>query len=143
MLVELAVKTFALALRHSPTLDPKLLLLSSSCRLENIPASIPIPSKWRVFQQSVQRQSEGTGNICAAAFTHDASRVLDPQLHTHFVIANATRSQTGKWYALNEYEMVRAIRYVGKVYQNEMARAVMELGYAIRQSAGKWRNHRL
>jgi hypothetical protein len=27
MLVELAVKTFALALRHSPTLDPKLLLL--------------------------------------------------------------------------------------------------------------------
>ena len=81
----------------------------------------------------LRRQSEGTGNICAAAFTHDASRALDPQMHTHFVIANATRSQTGKWYALNEYEMVRAVRYAGKVYQNEMARAVMELGYAIRQ----------
>ncbi len=78
------------------------------------------------------RQSEVTGNICAAAFTHDASRALDPQLHTHFVIANATRDQTGKWYALNEYEMVRAVRYAGKVYQNEMARSVQQLGYAIR-----------
>ena len=26
-----------------------------------------------------RRQSEITGNICAAAFTHDASRALDPQ----------------------------------------------------------------
>ena len=81
---------------------------------------------------SLQRQSEVTGNICAAAFTHDASRALDPQLHTHFVIANATCDRAGKWYALNEYEMVRAVRYAGKVYQNEMARAVQQLGYGIR-----------
>ena len=81
----------------------------------------------------LQRQSELTGNICAAAFTHDASRALDPQLHTHFVIANATRDRAGNWYALNEYEIVRAVRYAGKVYQNEMARAVQELGYGIRQ----------
>ena len=80
----------------------------------------------------LKRQSEVTGNICAAAFTHDASRALDPQLHTHFVIANATCDRTGKWYALNEYEMVRAVRYAGKVYQNEMARAVQKLGYDIR-----------
>jgi conjugative relaxase-like TrwC/TraI family protein len=81
---------------------------------------------------ALQRRSELTGNICAAAFTHDASRALDPQLHTHFVIANATCDRTGKWYALNEYEMVRAVRYAGKVYQNEMARAVQQLGYGIR-----------
>jgi conjugative relaxase-like TrwC/TraI family protein len=72
-----------------------------------------------------------TGNICAAAFTHDASRARDPQLHTHFVIANATRDRTGKWYALNDYEMVRAVRYAGKVYQNAIARAVQQLGYEI------------
>jgi len=80
----------------------------------------------------LQRQSEVTGNLCAAAFTHDASRALDPQLHTHFVIANATRDRAGIWYALNEYEMVRAVRYAGKVYQNEMARAVQKLGYGLR-----------
>jgi conjugative relaxase-like TrwC/TraI family protein len=44
---------------------------------------------------SRQRQSEVTGNICAAAFTHDASRALDPQLHTHFVIANARVEGSG------------------------------------------------
>ena len=80
----------------------------------------------------LQRHSEVTSKICAAAFTHDASRALDPQLHTHFVIANATCDRAGKWYALNEYEMVRAVRYAGKVYQNEMARAVQQLGYGIR-----------
>lgn len=79
-----------------------------------------------------QRQSEITGNICAAAFTHDASRALDPQLHTHFVVANATYSLSSKWYALNEYEMIKAVRYAGKVYQNELARTVRTLGYDIR-----------
>ena len=81
----------------------------------------------------VERRSEITGNICAAAFTHDASRALDPQLHTHFVIANATQAPNCRWYALNEFEMVKAVRYAGKVYQNELARSVRELGYAIRE----------
>ncbi len=81
----------------------------------------------------VERRSEITGNICAAAFTHDASRALDPQLHTHFVIANATQAPNCRWYALNEFEMVKAVRYAGKVYQNELARSVRELGYEIRE----------
>jgi conjugative relaxase-like TrwC/TraI family protein len=48
------------------------------------------------------------------------------------VIANATCNQAGKWFALNEHEMIRAVRYAGKVYQNEMARVVQQLGYGIR-----------
>jgi TrwC relaxase len=66
----------------------------------------------------LQRRSEVTGNICATAFTHDSSRALDPQLHTHFVIANATCDRAGKWYALNEYEMIRAVRYAGKGWED-------------------------
>ncbi len=80
------------------------------------------------------RRSEITGNVCAAAFTHDASRALDPQLHTHFVVANATCAGNGRWFALNEFEMVKAIRYAGKVYQNELARKVKALGYGIREA---------
>ena len=75
-----------------------------------------------------------TGNVCAAAFTHDASRALDPQLHTHFVVANATRDAEGRWVALDEYHMLKAIRYAGKVYQNELAREVKALGYGIREA---------
>jgi len=84
-----------------------------------------------------RRDWEMTGNLCAAAFTHDASRALDPQLHTHFVIANATRSASGRWYALEECHMYKAVRYAGKAYQNELAREVKALGYEIREVRDK------
>jgi hypothetical protein len=73
-----------------------------------------------------------TGNVIAASFRHTASRALDPQVHTHFVTANATWDEKVRdWRALNEFEMVSAIRYAGKVYQNEMARSCRALGYQI------------
>jgi hypothetical protein len=70
------------------------------------------------------RGSQLTGNICGAAFTHDSSRSLDPHLHTHFVLANATQTESGEWFALHENGMLEAIRYGGKVYQNELAREI-------------------
>lgn len=81
----------------------------------------------------LSREAESTGNLCAAKFTHDASRTLDPQLHTHFVVANVTVGPDGKRYALTESEIVKAIRYAGKVYQNELAKACLELGYEIEE----------
>lgn len=73
-----------------------------------------------------------TGNLAAAAFRHTASRALDPQAHTHFVVANATWDEEARgWRALTEYEMLRAIRYAGKVYQNELAVACRALGYEV------------
>ncbi len=77
------------------------------------------------------RTLETTGNLVAAKFTHDASRELDAQLHSHFVVANVTRGQDGKLYALGEADMCRAIRYAGKIYQNEMAKSCLGLGYDI------------
>ena len=73
-----------------------------------------------------------TGEICAAMFEHDSSRALDPQLHTHCVIANATWDQgRERWSALTEYEMFKSLRYVGKVYQNDLASRVKGLGYQL------------
>jgi conjugative relaxase-like TrwC/TraI family protein len=78
------------------------------------------------------RANQRTSNVVAAAFRHTASRALDPQVHTHFVTANATWDlRTKSWRALTEFEMVSAIRYAGKVYQNEMARSCLALGYDI------------
>jgi conjugative relaxase-like TrwC/TraI family protein len=39
--------------------------------------------------------------IVAAAFRQHTSRALDPQLHTHMVIANRVRSPDGRWLALD------------------------------------------
>jgi conjugative relaxase-like TrwC/TraI family protein len=88
---------------------------------------------FRQRNTATSRGSELTGNICGAAFTHDASRALDPQLHTHFVLANATQTESGKWFALHENAMLDAVRYAGKVYQNKLAREVKTLGYEIRE----------
>ena len=77
-------------------------------------------------------QTAITGNLCAARFEHDASRALDAQLHTHLVTANATfDAKADKWFAITEREMVEAIRYAGKVYQNELARSTLAAGYQI------------
>jgi conjugative relaxase-like TrwC/TraI family protein len=78
------------------------------------------------------RVNRRTSNVVAGAFRHTASRALDPQVHTHFVTANATWDLRSKsWLALTEFEMVSGIRYAGKVYQNEMARSCLALGYDI------------
>ena len=39
----------------------------------------------------------GGQEMVAATFRHDKSRNLDPQLHTHCVIANMVRGGDGKW----------------------------------------------
>ena len=81
-----------------------------------------------------------TGNLTAAAFTHDASREHDAQLHCHLVCANATLDKaTGKWYALDNTEMFAAINLAGRVYQAELARRVRALGYEIVEDRVKGR----
>jgi conjugative relaxase-like TrwC/TraI family protein len=80
------------------------------------------------------RHNQITGNVCAARFCHTASRALDPQLHEHFVTVNGTYDvATGQWKALTEKEMLLAVRYAGKVYQNELACEVRRLGYELEE----------
>lgn len=75
-----------------------------------------------------------TGNLCAAVFQHDASRSLDAQLHSHSVVANATYDpETGRIVALETKNIIKAIRYAGKVYQNQLAVNVRKLGYEIEE----------
>jgi conjugative relaxase-like TrwC/TraI family protein len=88
--------------------------------------------RFAAFRSGYSRQPQISGNLCAAAFRHDASRALDPQLHTHFVVANATWDADRKrWLALDTCEMFKAIRYAGKFYQNELAFQCRRLGYQI------------
>ncbi len=76
-----------------------------------------------------------TGKLCVAAFTHDTSRELDPQLHTHCVIMNATKTANG-WRSLSSLELYRMKLLAGQYYRNELACHLKKQGYAIR-AAGK------
>jgi len=77
-----------------------------------------------------------TSNIVAALFQHDASRALDPHLHTHCIIFNATHDdREGCWKALQNYEMLGAQKYAENVYYHELARALRGYGYTITNAA--------
>jgi conjugative relaxase-like TrwC/TraI family protein len=86
----------------------------------------------RVRKQGNQRDRT-TGNLVAATFTHTSSRALDPLLHTHLTVFNATFDETEKrWKALQAGGMYDAIRYGTAVYRNELAKRVQKIGYRIR-----------
>jgi len=86
----------------------------------------------RVRKQGNQRDRT-TGNLVAAAFTHTSSRALDPLLHTHLTVFNATFDESEiRWKALQAGGMYDAIRYGTAVYRNELAKRVQQIGYRIR-----------
>ncbi len=77
-----------------------------------------------------------TSNILAGLFTHDTSRALDPHLHTHCIVFNATFDRTEqRWKALQNFEMLRARKYVEAVYYHELARDLQRFGYSLRNKS--------
>ena len=73
-----------------------------------------------------------TGNVVGAVFRHDTSRALDPHLHTHCILFNATRdSVEDRWKALEACEMVTAQKFVRNVYYHELVRSLQRFGYGI------------
>ena len=58
-----------------------------------------------------------TSGLIGAAFDHDPSRLLDPQLHTHVVIANVVCGVDGRWSAVDSQTMVRQATTVSYLYQ--------------------------
>ena len=79
------------------------------------------------------RDHRVTQNIVAAQFTHDTSRALDPHLHTHCIVFNASFDATeNRWKALENYEMLRARKYVENVYYHELTKDLRGFGYSIR-----------
>lgn len=74
-----------------------------------------------------------TGNFAAALFTHDTSRALDPHLHTHCIVFNATfDTAENRWKALQNYELLRARKFAENAYYHELAREMRGFGFRIR-----------
>lgn len=74
---------------------------------------------------------EQTGNLLIAKFQHGESRELDPQLHTHAVVLNATLRKDGQWRSLSSEEFFEQKMLAGMIYRSILAYEVQKLGYAI------------
>ena len=87
------------------------------------------------------RNPEGEGMIRAgdqkaviATFTHETSRNLDPQLHTHAVIANMVQGEDGKWRTMANEKLYSSKMLIGALYRSELAREMGRLGYGIEKT---------
>ena len=72
--------------------------------------------------------------MVAATFAHDTSRNLDPQLHTHAVIANMVQGGDGKWRTVANEKLYASKMLIGAMYRGELARELGRLGYAVEKT---------
>lgn len=77
-----------------------------------------------------------TGNLAIAKIEHETSRALDPDLHTHCVIANKT-AYNNEIYSLDARQFyVNKMRY-GLEYRCELAKQLQARGYEVELTDGE------
>ena len=76
----------------------------------------------------------GNQKIVAATFRHDTSRNLDPQLHTHAVLANMVRDAGGRWRSMANEKLYASKMLLGALYRSELAASLRRLGYGIEKT---------
>ena len=76
----------------------------------------------------------GGQKMVAATFRHDTSRNLDPQLHTHAMIANMVPGEDGKWRTMVDDGLFAGKMAIGASYRGELAEGLRELGYGIEKT---------
>ncbi len=76
-----------------------------------------------------------TGSMVAAVVTHDTSRSLDPQLHTHVCIMNLTYdSVEERWKAVQPNGYYKYQGYLREVSYNKLAEKMKDGGYEIEKA---------
>ena len=86
----------------------------------------------RGWDPAARRRPRVSANgMVVAGFRHLASRDQDPQLHTHCVLANMTRTASGEWRSVEPTKIRRSQKLIGAYYRNELARRLQALGMAV------------
>ncbi len=76
----------------------------------------------------------GNQKTVVATFRHDTSRNLDPQLHTHAVLANMVQGGDGKWRSMANEKLYGSKMLLGALYRSELAAGLARLGYGIEKT---------
>ncbi|HEV8589326.1 MAG TPA: MobF family relaxase [Pyrinomonadaceae bacterium] len=96
-----------------------------------------------VFEAYMQARGGGnkpaitTGKMIAAQFEHTAARpdhetgYAAPQLHTHVVIMNMTKTEQGEIRSVQPLELYRTQQYATATYRTHLAEKLQTLGYQI------------
>lgn len=78
-----------------------------------------------------------TGNLVGAVVTHDTSRALDPQLHTHLCAINITFDAVeARWKSVQPHGYLRYQGYFREVCYNRLALRLTSAGYELDPQRG-------
>ena len=89
----------------------------------------------RGWDPATRRRPRVKGHgLVAATFRHYASRNLDPQLHTHSVVANMTQNAESAWRSADFIKLERSKLLIGAFYRSELKKRIEALGYATTQT---------
>lgn len=76
----------------------------------------------------------GSQKMVSALFQQDTSRNLDPDLHTHSVIANMVLGEDGKWRSVDNSSLYDHKMALGRFYRGELAVRLEKMGYVVEQT---------
>jgi conjugative relaxase-like TrwC/TraI family protein len=89
----------------------------------------------RVRKGGIDDEDRFTGGMVAAVVTHEASRALDPQLHTHVCVMNTTYDEVEQqWKAVQPENFYKYQSFFREVCYNKMAERMTEAGYQIEEA---------
>ena len=89
----------------------------------------------RVRKGGIDDQDRYTGSMVAAIVTHEASRALDPQLHTHVCVMNTTYDEVEQqWKAVQPENFYKYQSFFREVCYNKLAERMTEAGYEIEEA---------
>jgi conjugative relaxase-like TrwC/TraI family protein len=73
--------------------------------------------------------------LIGATFQHCSSRALDPQIHTHCLVANIAPRTDLSWGTLESKYFYFWQKAIGAIYRSSLSRYLQELGYEIEEVA--------
>lgn len=88
------------------------------------------------FQQDGEMTTSNGEGIISGIFRHDTSRALDPNLHSHAVIANMVKNENDGYSALRNESIYNNRKLITEIYRSDFEARVKEFG--IETSRGKY-----
>lgn len=82
---------------------------------------------------------EPIDGLVVATFEHETSRELDPQLHTHALVANVAPRSDGTWGTIVSRDLYLWQKTAGTIYRAELAYQLNQLSFAVESEGAEFR----
>jgi conjugative relaxase-like TrwC/TraI family protein len=89
----------------------------------------------RIGKSRTEDENRYTGGMVAGLVTHEASRALDPQLHSHICVMNTTYDHVEQqWKAVQPENFYKYQSFFREVCYNKLAERMTEAGYELEEA---------